>query len=156
MSACGKNLAPFKDEQGWPTAGLRLEYPGYLAQDFRCLEWYGREMHLKHGPGTRRNVKFDDEEESLYLDVCLPGQEFWHKITPCEAKRYKDEIHGKRSTESRRLLETHDGPQNTNFQPLGQRLQGLAVSMRQHTEQERSTWSDERRGPVYVSPKPRR
>ena len=65
VSSYGRSLAQYKDDNGWPTAGLRLEYPAHLAQDFRCLEWYGREMRVSHGQGTRRNIKFDDEDESL-------------------------------------------------------------------------------------------
>ena len=43
VSAHGKNLTIYKTEEGWPTAGLRIEYPSHLAQDFRHLDWYGTE-----------------------------------------------------------------------------------------------------------------
>ena len=59
----------------------------------------------RHGRGTRRNFKFDEEEESIYLDVCLPGETFWHKILPYNAKRLKDEVEGDRMKSSRVMLE---------------------------------------------------
>ena len=128
VASHGKDLACFKNNEGWPTAGLRLEYPGHLADDFRTLEWYGREMRLKHGRGTRRNIKFDDEEETLYIDACLPDTDYWHRINPSEAKEFKTEVMGKRAADSRILLElpfTQNGS-NPNLEPLGRpRNQGF-------------------------------
>ena len=43
----GKNLAPYKNAQGMPTAGIRFDYPSHLGNEFRALEWYGREMRLQ-------------------------------------------------------------------------------------------------------------
>lgn len=101
----GKNLADYTNEDGRPTAGTRFEYPSHLGKDFRCLDWYGGEMRRRHGKGTRRNFKFDDEEESIYLDICLPGETFWHKIFPYTAKRLKDEMESDRIKSSRMTLE---------------------------------------------------
>ena len=110
ISAGGKNLADYIDTEGFPTAGVRLDYPAHLGSSFRTLDWYGKEMRDKHGRGTRRNIKFDDDEESLYLDVCLPGEEYWHRITPEAAKRYKDELELIKTSNSRKSLEGPSRP----------------------------------------------
>ena len=85
-------------------------------------------MRLKHGRGTRRNIKFDDEEETLYIDACLPDTDYWHRINPSEAKEFKTEVMGKRAADSRILLElpfTQNGS-NPNLEPLGRpRNQGF-------------------------------
>lgn len=69
----GKNLSCFTDDRGFPTVGMRINYPSHLGRVFRDLDWYGREMRQRHGSGTRRNVKFSDDELTLYVNVCLPG-----------------------------------------------------------------------------------
>ena len=61
VASHGRNLACFTNEDGSPAAGMRLEYPSHLGRMFRDLDWYGREMRQKHGPGTRRNIKFNDD-----------------------------------------------------------------------------------------------
>ena len=65
VSSCGRNLAEYVNDDGLPTAGLRLDYPAHLGAPFRLLDWYGKQMRERHGKGTRRSIKFDDEEESL-------------------------------------------------------------------------------------------
>ena len=70
VASHGKNLSAYVDDEGQPTAGMRLEYPSHLGRSFRDLEWYGREMRIRHGPGTRRNVKFNDHDRSLHIDIC--------------------------------------------------------------------------------------
>ena len=165
VSAHGKDLACFKDNDGWPTAGLRIEYPAHLAMDFRTLEWYGREMRLKHGRGTRRNIKFDDEEEMLYIDVCLPDTDFWHRITPLEAKKFKSEVTDKRAATSRRLLERPFRDENPNFEPLGRQRgsvqgvlrsrveEGSPLSEQRPSASGRSWGGDRNQSKPYVSPR---
>ena len=105
VSSHGRNLSDYVDSAGLPTAGIRLDYPAYLGAPFRALDWYGKQMRDRHGRGTRRNIKFDDDEENLYIDVCLPDQEYWHRITPEEAKRYRTEVESERASNSRKSLE---------------------------------------------------
>ena len=77
VSSHGRNLADYKTDEDLPTAATRFDYPSYQGQDFRLLEWYGRQMQIKHGRGTRRNFEYDDDEESIYLEICLPGEDYW-------------------------------------------------------------------------------
>ena len=74
ITSYGKNLANYVDAQNNPTAGMRLDYPAFLGGVFRDLEWYGAHLRQKHGNGTRRNIRFDEENSSLYMDVLLPGE----------------------------------------------------------------------------------
>ena len=105
----GKNLAPYKDERGFPTAGTRFDYLAHLGNDFRLLDWYGWEMKKRHGGGTRRNFRFDDEEESIYLDVCLPEEDYWHRVHPSAARKFKSEVDSERMESSRDLKDRHGG-----------------------------------------------
>ena len=79
-------LASCVDTAGRPTAGLRLEIPGDLLDIFRLLSRFGTRLRAKHGEGTKRHVKFDDVENSLYMNIKLPGDETWSKVTPQMAK----------------------------------------------------------------------
>ena len=80
-------LAPFRDTMGRPTAGMRIEVPPELQQDFRILFRYGQNLRTRHGLGTRRHVKFDDLTRGLYLNVKLPGDGGWSKVSLDLAKR---------------------------------------------------------------------
>ena len=123
VAAHGKNLSDFVDSNGRPTAGMRIEYPSHLGRVFRDLDWYGREMRIRHGQGTRRNIKFNDDESTLYIDVCLPREEQWHRIPHQEAKNFRTKTMSERAKQSRLSLE---GPmpvnaqdKNPNKTPLG-------------------------------------
>ena len=71
------NLAGFIDDQGKPTAGVRLEVPFHLKGIFQDLQQYGRILRRQHGSGFKRHVRFDDSKLSLYMDIRLPGTQEW-------------------------------------------------------------------------------
>ena len=71
------NLAGFVDSEGKPTAGVRLEIPDALRNVFRDLQWYGHHLRSLHGPGLKRQVKFNDNLRTLYMDVKLPSDDSW-------------------------------------------------------------------------------
>ena len=80
-------LAPFSDNEGKPTAGMRIEVPTHLLRDFRLLFKYGQNLRARHGKGTRRHVKFDDITLGLYLNVKLPGDVSWSRVSTEVARR---------------------------------------------------------------------
>ena len=80
------NLSEAKDRNGKPAAGMRIEIPPYLGGTFKMLENHGHSLRRKHGPMLKRHIKFDDMELSMYLDVRLPGENEWVKVTPEFAK----------------------------------------------------------------------
>ena len=125
LVAHAKNLAPYIDEEAQPTAGLRIDYPPHLTSAYRTLEWYGAEIWRRQGKGTRRNIKFDDATEEIYIDICKPGESYWHRVSVDMA----DELRSKKSKEeaakSRRALETERTTSNSNLVPLGSGGVGL-------------------------------
>ena len=85
------NLAGHTDSSGRPTAGVRLEIPGELDATFRLLSRFGTRLRARHGEGTKRHIKFDDFESSLFMNIKLPGDEEWSKISPAMAKADLDQ-----------------------------------------------------------------
>ena len=80
-------LAPFMDDNGKATAGMRMEVPDMLNIEFKTLFKFGQSLRRRHGPGTRRHVKFDDLNRSLYLNIKLPNDDKWSKVAPEVARR---------------------------------------------------------------------
>ena len=80
------NLSVCVNGEGKPTAGIRLEIPSELEDTFRLLTRFGTRLRARHGVGTKRHVKFDDFEGSLYCSVKLPGDQSWTKVTPAMAQ----------------------------------------------------------------------
>ena len=80
------NLSSFVDGAGRPTAGIRLEVPAELDDTFRLLARFGTRLRARHGEGTKRHIKFDDHEASLFINVKLPGDEVWSRVSPAMAK----------------------------------------------------------------------
>ena len=85
-----RNLASYVDKNGDPSAGIRMEVPPHLLMTHRLLTMYGFGLKNKYGKETRRIIKFDLAEQSLYLAYKLPTGDLWHEITPAMAKAYKD------------------------------------------------------------------
>ena len=80
-------LAACVDDRGRPTAGLRLEVPPKLRKTFSLLYRFGQVLRTRHGQGFRRHIKFDDTAHTLYLNVKLPGDEAWSRVSLEVAKR---------------------------------------------------------------------
>ena len=59
--------------------GLRLEIPDHLWPSFRALQSIRYELKQKN-ENLKRNIRFDDENKDLKLDVCLDGE--WRTIFP--------------------------------------------------------------------------
>ena len=86
-----KNLAPYRDEKGLPTAGIRMDVPPFLLPTFKLLSDHGYDIRSANGPETRRYVKFDEDNQSLLLEVKLPGQSKWTRIRPSQARSWSEE-----------------------------------------------------------------
>ena len=87
----GNMLSEFVDKDGRPTAGIRLDIPDYLAGDFKTLTDYGIRMRHLHGKTTRRYIKYDEDNYTIYLELRLPHGRSYLKITPDLAKRMREE-----------------------------------------------------------------
>lgn len=69
-------------------SGLRLEIPDFLRPALRSLESVSYTLKRTH-PSMKRNVKFDDENLDLVMDIKLSEEEPWRKIRPSQAKEAK-------------------------------------------------------------------
>ena len=81
IRARASNLSDYRD-----TAGMRLELPDYLQKDFRALMNLAYDLKAKH-PTLRRNVKFDEEDMGLFMDIQTSAEERWRRIKPDQARK---------------------------------------------------------------------
>ena len=72
VASYARNLAPFVDETNKPTAGLRPDIPSHLGGVHRTLLQYGYAMKWRYGDKFRRNIRFEDGDLTLVIDVCIP------------------------------------------------------------------------------------
>ena len=130
-----RNLAEFRDPSGNPTVGMRMGFPPFLLPTFKMLNDHGYEIKKVNGPDTKRYVKFDDDNLSLYLEIRLPGQSKWIKVRPEQARAYtEDKDKQEYSSIKRSLLRNSTSninagafSLNQNFIPIGPRITvGLA------------------------------
>ena len=110
------NLATHIDAAGQPTAGIRLELPPELTDTFRLLSRFGTRLRARHGDGTKRHVKFDDMEASLFMNIKLPGDESWSRVSPHTAKA---DLHKATRSESADILRRIAVPAATTSGPFG-------------------------------------
>ena len=81
-----RNLAPFVDVDGQPTAGVRMYVPAHLGGVHKTLLQYGFNMRERYGRDFKRNIRFDDSEHSLCIDIRLPGKDSkWVSVSHAHA-----------------------------------------------------------------------
>ena len=76
-------------------AGLRLDVPPCLKGSFKILNDHGMAMMNIYGKDVKRNIKFDDRNQDLMMDLKLPTSSQWHNISieqAREAKRVRDAV----------------------------------------------------------------
>ena len=81
IRARASNLADHRD-----TAGMRLELPDYLQRDFRSLMNLAYDLKSKHA-SLRRNIKFDEEDMGLFMDIQTDADDRWRRIKPEQARK---------------------------------------------------------------------
>ena len=74
VASYARNLGQFVDKSNKPTAGLRPDVPGHLGGVHRTLVQYGFAMKRRYGNFFRRNIRFEDGEMTLVVDICLPAK----------------------------------------------------------------------------------
>ena len=72
-----------------PMAGLRLKLPDLLRGSYKVLDEHGLALKELYGKDTKRNIKFDDRNRDLMMDLKLPGSLKWHNITIYQARKAK-------------------------------------------------------------------
>ena len=78
VKANGINLA------GQHDVGMSLHVPGHLMDNLVALNGVGYSIKQRH-KDVKRSVKFDEQRQDLYLDICVAGR--WRRISPAEAKQ---------------------------------------------------------------------
>ena len=101
VTSYAHNLAECVDTNGRPTAGLRMDIPPKLMSLFKLLENHGRCLKIRYGPEFKRHVRFDDAEHSLFLNVRLPGEEGWTRISADFVRSISREIEMSSETRNR-------------------------------------------------------
>lgn len=122
-----------KESRGEP-GGRRLYADGKALQARPAvLHWeekqkkhcpdHGYDIRSANGHETRRYIKFDEENMSLFLEVRLPGSNKWIKIRPDQARGFMEEKERAEYQSIRRglMLPTKNGTTNANLVPLGGR-----------------------------------
>ena len=80
VKAAAPNLANYRDE-----AGMRLQIPSHLQADFQALMNLSYDLKKRH-PNLKRNVKFDETDLGLFMDLRLSDATEWRRVKPTHAK----------------------------------------------------------------------
>ena len=96
----GPQLSGYRDEEGRPTCGLRLQIPSHLMTQFRTLEAFSF-MHInKHNGEIKKHIKFDDSNECLYVQLKHKKDNEWISFSYDQAKKAQDEMNAKKVKKS--------------------------------------------------------
>ena len=83
-----RNLSGHIDSNKKPTAGVRIEVPTHLLNVKRSFDEYGYMLKMELGNSFKRNVRYDDTNRTLVMDVKYPGEgNKWDRITYEQARR---------------------------------------------------------------------
>lgn len=111
--AHARNLHPYRNIVRQPTASVKIEFPAFLARELKTLDCFGAEIARRQRKGTRRSITFDDAAQTLYIDICKPGETNWHRVefqTALDLKRRKT---NETVRTSQRELESPNVPRGT-------------------------------------------
>ena len=81
VKAAAPNLANHREN-----AGMRLHIPDHLQGDFHALMNLSFDLKKKH-TGLKRNVKFDEVDNGLFMDFSLDGNGDWRRVKPAQARK---------------------------------------------------------------------
>ena len=80
VKASAANLANFRD-----SAGMRLDIPDHLQRDFHALMNLSYDLKKRHA-SLKRNIKFDEDDYGLYMDLKLDDDSDWKRVKPALAE----------------------------------------------------------------------
>lgn len=123
-----KNLALYREEDGTPTAGIRIDLAPFLMNTVKLLSDHGFDIRRSHGKETRRYIKIDEENMSLLLEVKISGQQKWIKIWPDQGRAFSEEKDKMEYQSIKRgLLRGQSDTSTPNLVPLGLRVSSISV-----------------------------
>ena len=89
------------------TAGIRLEVPDFLQNNFKALENIAFRLKKKYG-GLKRNIKLDDYRMDVVMDVKLDKTSEWNTILPQHAIRAKQNLKPDQPSGASRTLDQNE------------------------------------------------
>ena len=98
--ACGPQLAGFRDDEGRPTCGLRLQIPQHLMGQFRTLESFAFVHRSRHKGEVRKHIKFDDANACLYIQIKHRKDDDWMTFSYEHAKMEQEKNNTKKTKRS--------------------------------------------------------
>ena len=98
--ACGPKLAGYRDENGQPTCGLRLQIPGHLMGQFKTLENFAFAKKRAFNGQVKKHVKFGDIKECLYIQMKHLNDEEWSNFSYEQALEEQEKGNAKRVKKS--------------------------------------------------------
>lgn len=133
-----RNLADHRSSNGSPTAGVRMEIPEHLAGVHQTLLQHGSMLRRRHGQSFKRNIKYDDTEQTLYMDIRLPGDVDWLRVDYSVAveERRAERMRESSRTRSRLTSSQSDYSENDVAEPPAKRTE---------REDPRPRWGDRKR-----------
>ena len=81
VKANAPDLANFRD-----AACMHLQLPNYLQKDFKTLMALSYDLKKKN-PHLKRNVKFDENDFGLFMDLQLERDRHWKRVKPEQARK---------------------------------------------------------------------
>lgn len=78
-------LSHAKNLAGNANAGIRIDVPQHLIGIKRTFDEYGYILKGELGVGFKRNVRFDDTNETLVMDIYYPQDKKWDRISHSQA-----------------------------------------------------------------------
>ena len=68
-------------EDGRPTECFRHDVPTFLTGVHKTLVQYGYAMGKRYGKGFKRNIRFDDIDNTFCIDVKMPAEKEWFTVS---------------------------------------------------------------------------
>ena len=68
-------------------AGMRLHIPDHLQKSFRALMNLSYELKKKH-PALKRNIKFDEDNLDLFMDILTTPDGAWRRVDREQALKF--------------------------------------------------------------------
>ena len=80
IKAAASNLANHRE-----TAGMKLHVPDHLQKEFQSLMNLSYDLKKKH-PALKRNIKFDEDDGGLFMDLQSEEGAEWRRVKPSQAQ----------------------------------------------------------------------
>ena len=98
--ACGPKLAGYRDDDGRPTCGLRLQIPGHLMSQFKTLESFAFSKKRDFNGRIKKHIKFDDASGGLFIQMKHLDDQDWSNFSYDQALQEQEKGNARRVKKS--------------------------------------------------------